>query len=167
MSVKIKDVEKDSVCYKKISAGDTLVAVNSHEINDVLDYRFYTSACKLKLEIENEKGKRRTVKIKKGEYDEWVSRFPGKVRKLVLIGQTAGNFEFALEMDAADMTALGLSATPQIKNGKIEVNCSKTGAGKIFLTSSVGAKDQFEGLDFHQEISIVSRPAVASNGGWL
>ena len=25
---------------------------------------------------------------KNGEYDEWVSRFPGKVRKLVLIGQT-------------------------------------------------------------------------------
>ncbi len=70
MSVKIKDVEKGSVCYKKISGGDTLIAVNSHEINDVLDYRFYTSSCKLKLEIENEKGKRRTVKIKKGEYDD-------------------------------------------------------------------------------------------------
>ncbi len=70
MSVKIKDVEKGSICYKKISAGDTLVAVNSHEINDVLDYRFYTSACKLKLEIENLKGKRHTVKIKKGEYDD-------------------------------------------------------------------------------------------------
>jgi len=70
VSVKIKDVEKDSVCYKKISAGDTLVAVNSHEINDVLDYRFYTSACKLKLEIETAKGKCRTVKIKKGEYDD-------------------------------------------------------------------------------------------------
>lgn len=70
MSVKIKDVEKGSICYKKISAGDTLVAVNSHEINDVLDYRFYTSACKLKLEIENSKGKRHTVKIKKGEYDD-------------------------------------------------------------------------------------------------
>ncbi|MBQ5823760.1 MAG: DUF512 domain-containing protein [Clostridia bacterium] len=53
-----------------MSAGDTLVAVNSHEINDVLDYRFYTSACKLKLEIETEQGKRRTVKVKKGEYDD-------------------------------------------------------------------------------------------------
>ncbi len=70
MSVKIKDVEIGSICSKKISAGDTLVAVNSHEINDVLDYRFYTSACKLKLEIETEKGKRRTVKVKKGEYDD-------------------------------------------------------------------------------------------------
>ena len=28
---------------------------------------------------------------KKSEYDEWVSRFPGKVRKLVLIGQTREN----------------------------------------------------------------------------
>ncbi len=70
MSVKISGVEHDSILNKKISAGDTLVAVNSHEINDVLDYRFYTSACKLKLEIETQKGKRRTVKIKKGEYDD-------------------------------------------------------------------------------------------------
>ena len=70
MSVKISGVEPNSKLNKKISAGDTLVAVNSHEINDVLDYRFYTSACKLKLEIETEKGKRRTVKVKKGEYDD-------------------------------------------------------------------------------------------------
>ena len=56
MSVKISGVEHDSILNKKISAGDTLVAVNSHEINDVLDYRFYTSACRLKLEIETGKG---------------------------------------------------------------------------------------------------------------
>ena len=70
MSVKITDVEYGSICYKKISGGETLISVNSHEINDVLDYRFYSSECKLKLEIENEKGKRRTVKIKKDEYDD-------------------------------------------------------------------------------------------------
>ncbi len=70
MSVKISGVEPGSICSKKISAGDMLIAVNSHEINDVLDYRFYTSACKLKLEIENSKGKRHTVKVKKGEYDD-------------------------------------------------------------------------------------------------
>lgn len=70
MSVKITDVEPGSICYKKISGGETLISVNSHEINDVLDYRFYCSECKLKLEIENEKGKRRKVKIKKDEYDD-------------------------------------------------------------------------------------------------
>lgn len=32
---------------------------------------------------------------KKSEYDEWVSRFPGKVRKLVLIGQTKENIAAA------------------------------------------------------------------------
>ena len=83
------------------------------------------------------------------------------------IGDTAGNFEFTLEMDAADKAALGLSSTPVIKDGKIEINCSKTGAGKIFLSSSVGQSGQIDGLDFHQEISIVSRQAVANNGGWL
>ncbi len=70
MSVKISGVEPNSICAKKIAAGDVLLAVNSHEINDVLDYRFYTSACKLKLEIETAKGKCRTVKVKKGEYDD-------------------------------------------------------------------------------------------------
>jgi len=34
---------------------------------------------------------------KKGEYDEWVSRFPEKVRKLVLIGQTKENIAAACE----------------------------------------------------------------------
>lgn len=34
---------------------------------------------------------------KKGEYSEWVSRFPGKVRKLVLIGQTKENIAAACD----------------------------------------------------------------------
>lgn len=34
---------------------------------------------------------------KESEYDEWVSRFPGKVRKLVLIGQTRENIAAACE----------------------------------------------------------------------
>ena len=34
---------------------------------------------------------------KKSEYDEWVSRFPDKVRRLVLIGQTKENIAAACE----------------------------------------------------------------------
>ena len=83
------------------------------------------------------------------------------------IGQTHKNFEFTLEIDAADMNALGLSSKPEVRNGKIEITCTKTGAGKIRLCSSVGQQDKIDGLDFNQEISIVSRPSVASNGGWL
>lgn len=50
MSVKIFNVSPASPCYKKgFRAGDTLVSVNGNEINDVLDYRFYTDERKLKL----------------------------------------------------------------------------------------------------------------------
>ena len=83
------------------------------------------------------------------------------------IGSTVANFEFTLEMDAADKAALGLTSTPVVNDGKVEITCSKTGAGKIYFRSSVGQAGQINGLDFSQEISIVSRPAVANNGGWL
>lgn len=50
MSVKIFSVTKGSPCWKKgFRAGDSLVSVNGNEINDVLDYRFYTEGKKLKL----------------------------------------------------------------------------------------------------------------------
>lgn len=84
-----------------------------------------------------------------------------------LVIDAAGYAEYTLEMSAEDKAALGISSTPEIKNGKIEIVCSKTGAGKIRLTSSVGQEGQVNGLDFAQEISIVSRPAVTTNGGWL
>lgn len=70
MSVKIKNVESDSLCAKKLSAGDELISVNGNQINDVLDYRFYTSACKLKIEYKNAKGKVKKTKIIKDEYED-------------------------------------------------------------------------------------------------
>ena len=70
MAVKIADVEKGSVCAKKIHGGDTLLSVNGNAIRDVLDYRFYTCEEKLKLLIRTSGGKERTVKIKKGEDDD-------------------------------------------------------------------------------------------------
>lgn len=42
MAVKISGVDNDSLCGRKgIAAGFTLVSLNGHEINDVLDFRFY------------------------------------------------------------------------------------------------------------------------------
>ncbi|HBL40287.1 MAG TPA: radical SAM protein, partial [Ruminococcaceae bacterium] len=70
MAVRISKVEHKSKCDRKIHGGDTLISVNGHEIRDVLDYRFYTSEEKLKLLVKTEKGKKRTVKIKKGEYED-------------------------------------------------------------------------------------------------
>ncbi len=70
MSVKVGFVQKGSKAYKAgINAGDLLIRINGHTINDVLDYRFYTIDTKLEIEIlRNDKIKR--VKIKKSEYDE-------------------------------------------------------------------------------------------------
>ena len=71
MSVVIKQVVKGSPAYKAgVRAGDTLVSLDKNEIMDVLDYRFYQENEKLTLEYINAKGKFKSAKIKKGEYDE-------------------------------------------------------------------------------------------------
>lgn len=71
MSVIIKSVLKGSSAYKAgIKANDTLVSIDGNEIMDVLDYRFYQNNSKLKLEVINAKGKQKTFKIRKQEYDE-------------------------------------------------------------------------------------------------
>ena len=69
--VKIESVEKNSIAEKKgIKQGETLISINKNDITDILDYRFYCTEKKIKLVIENQNGKRRTVKIKKEEYDD-------------------------------------------------------------------------------------------------
>lgn len=50
MAVQVNDVEKNSLCDKKgIVAGFSLISVNGHDINDVLDYRFYASSKRLNI----------------------------------------------------------------------------------------------------------------------
>ena len=87
------------------------------------------------------------------------------------LGGTAGNFEFAVSVDAKARESLGLASDPVIKNGKLELTCSKVGGGRIRLSSSVGKdssrEDGISGLDFSREVSIISRPFVSDNGGWL
>ena len=76
---------------------------------------------------------------------------------------------YTLEIDQATKESLGIEGNPSIVNGVLELTCTKVGAGKIRLKGSVG-KDEagvIPELDYHKEISIVSRAAVASNGGWL
>ncbi len=53
----------------KISAGDVLVSVNGHEINDVLDYMFYCAEDRLELVLERE-GRSFSKVVYKSEYDE-------------------------------------------------------------------------------------------------
>lgn len=71
MPVAIVGVADKSPCAKRgVGAGDTLVSINGHEIADVLDYRFYLNEERLNIEILTRRGKRRKVKIKKGENED-------------------------------------------------------------------------------------------------
>lgn len=76
-----------------------------------------------------------------------------------------------VSIDEASRTSLGLTSDPTITNRKIELTCSKTGAGKITISASVGKDPEMEdgigAMDFSREISIVSRPYTSANGGWL
>ena len=68
--VKILEIEENSRAEKRgVRPGDILLEINGNEICDVLDYRFYLAERVVKLLLLRD-GKRRTVKIKKGEYDD-------------------------------------------------------------------------------------------------
>lgn len=71
MAVKIFDVATGSHADKAgIKKGETLLSINSNEIVDVLDYRFYQVNRKLTLEVEDEDKNVRTIEMTKGEYEE-------------------------------------------------------------------------------------------------
>ena len=71
MAVKIYDVTIGSHADKAgIKKGETLLSINSNEIVDVLEYRFYQVNRKLTLEVEDEDKNVRTVEMTKGEYEE-------------------------------------------------------------------------------------------------
>ncbi|MBE6871812.1 MAG: DUF512 domain-containing protein [Ruminococcaceae bacterium] len=67
----IKEVERNSIAAKKgISVGEELVAIDGYKINDVLDYKFYTTAEKITVTVRSMKGEERNIHIKKDEYDD-------------------------------------------------------------------------------------------------
>ncbi len=69
--VTVKDVEKGSYAHKAgVCGGDVLVSVNSNEINDVLDYRYYTTEKKLTLSLTRNGQAYEAKIVKKDEYDE-------------------------------------------------------------------------------------------------
>ena len=71
MAVVIASVQEHSIAAKKkIAAGDMLTAINGHEIEDVLDYRFYLFEPRLTLSLKTSAGKTRTVRIRKSEDED-------------------------------------------------------------------------------------------------
>lgn len=79
-----------------------------------------------------------------------------------------------LGIDLSDTAAssLGISSDPIIEKGILKVTCTKVGSGKITVRAiaggdNLGGGDSIGGMEFSKEISIVSRPYVSGNGGWL
>ena len=70
MSVKVAKVNKHAPAYKAgIRAGALLRSINGNEINDRLDYDFYSSEADPSFEFEQD-GELRTVTLEKDEYDD-------------------------------------------------------------------------------------------------
>ncbi len=68
--VEIVSVDAHSRAEKHgIKSGDILISINSHDINDVLDYRFYLAETSLDIDLMRN-GERYSVHIKKREYDD-------------------------------------------------------------------------------------------------
>ncbi|MBE6714370.1 MAG: DUF512 domain-containing protein [Ruminococcaceae bacterium] len=68
--VEITEVRVHSRAAKMgILSGDVLFSINGHEINDVLDYRFYLAEKKIELLLKRD-GEEYSVLIQKGEYDD-------------------------------------------------------------------------------------------------
>lgn len=72
MSVKIQAVKDNSLCGKKgVAAGNILLSVNGHDINDVLDYRFYANAKRLHMVFADSDGTTKEIHLKThGDVDE-------------------------------------------------------------------------------------------------
>lgn len=139
---------------------------------------FYeTTTSYVDLPLETYKGKMGT-----GAVDAWkfLMAIEGIPSVMVKAGETARidlspycnpYGTYTISIDDASKASLGLTSDPVIKDGYLEVVCSKTGAGKITLSAAVGKDSQTEGgmadMNYSREISIVSRPFISENGGWL
>lgn len=88
-------------------------------------------------------------------------------------GTSSKNLTYlSVEVSDADRAALGLAADPYMEFGRLYIHPTKMGAGKVVIKAIgggdiVGGQDSIGGMEITQEVSIISRPFRASNGGWL
>ena len=88
-------------------------------------------------------------------------------------GEPAANLTYlSVSCDSATKEALGLTEDPQMKYGKLSLNPTKIGSGKVTVTAiaggeNLGGLEQIGGMEITRTISIMSRGVVSDNGGWL
>ena len=101
----------------------------------------------------------------------------GELSKLALgeyFGGAAANLTFlGVEISDEDREALGVVGNPEVKNGRLNIECSKVGSAKLTIRAiaggdALGTTGNMGGSEFTKEVSVLSREvAVAKNGGWL
>ncbi|MBO7191758.1 MAG: S8 family serine peptidase [Bacteroidales bacterium] len=95
----------------------------------------------------------------------------GKKMSIDITRYCNGNGDYTITVDEATKAALGLVSDPVIKNGFLEIECSKVGSGKIILSGAVGKDTGKENgigeMAYSRTLSIASRPFATNNGGWL
>lgn len=121
-------------------------------------------------------------KMGTGAVDAWkfLMAIEGTPSVMVAVGEKAlidlsrycsPSAEYTISMDSESEASLSPASAPVIKDGFLEIECTKIGAGKVVLSSSVGKdpekEDGIGGMAYSREISIVSRPFATNNGGWL
>ena len=88
-------------------------------------------------------------------------------------GEPAANLTYlSVSCDSATKESLGLTEDPQMKYGKLSLNPTKIGSGKVTVTAiaggeNLGGLEQIGGMEITRTISIMSRGVVSDNGGWL
>lgn len=69
MAVRVKNVQKGSAAERLgLTAGSMLYSADGNEINDMLDYQFYTSGTKFELAVMKQ-GKLDYLQVEKGDYE--------------------------------------------------------------------------------------------------
>ena len=70
MPVTVSSMENGGLAQKHgVEVGDKIISINGHEINDILDYRFYETDRRLHILLEGSGGGRKEITVRKGQYD--------------------------------------------------------------------------------------------------
>ena len=109
-----------------------------------------------------------SIIVKTGESARYdiSSYFGGNAVNLTYLG---------VEIDAQSKESLGLKSDPEIAYGKLKINPTKVGSGKITVRAIAGAdadgkvdgNSQIGGSEIVRTISVMSRGVSSKNGGWL
>jgi hypothetical protein len=98
---------------------------------------------------------------------------PCSVNLKEYFGDAADDITY-LNVEVSDeaRSTLGLTATPKVKAGVLEITTTKIGSAKIKISAiagggQLGGGNNIGGSEISREVSIVSRGVTSSNGGWF